>query len=144
MTDWFENTLVKPLTGADFEDKESWKLRDKRCAFILFFADWCGHCKNFKPEYISFADVAQFIRIHAIDADSEKTLMTKINDENSPMSIEGFPTVWIYKNGEPYREYNGKRTWQALLSEAKKVCDEGCTCEKPKKQRLKKKIPFGK
>jgi thiol-disulfide isomerase/thioredoxin len=137
MAEWFDDTLVKLLTGAHFEDKEPWKLKDNRCAFIFFFADWCGHCKNFKPEYIKFADMAQFIRVHAVDSQTETTLMERLNDENSPLKIKGYPTVWIYRSGEPYEEYNGPRTSQGLLKRAMELCDEGCNCEKPKRK-LKK------
>ena len=128
MTNWFDGTLVKLLNGAHFQDKEPWKLKDDRCAFILFFADWCGHCKDLKPEYINFADIAQFIRVYAVDTDCETTLMERLSDENSPVQIEAFPTVWIYRNGEPYKEYDGPRTWQGLLKEAKIACNENCTC----------------
>jgi len=132
MAEWFDGTLVKLLTGADFQDKEPWKLKSKRCAFVLFFADWCGHCKDFKPEYIKFADIAQFMRVHAVDTQAEATLMDRLDD--SPVDISGFPTVWIYRNGEPYEEYNGPRTWQGLLKRAQEICNEGCNCEKTKRK----------
>lgn len=128
MAEWFDGTLVKLLSGADFRDDEPWKLKKDRCAFILFFAEWCGHCQDFKPEFIKFADIAQFIKVYAVDTEVEKSLMEKL--DSSPVKIEGFPTVWIYKQGEPFEEYDGKRTWQALLSKAKDVCDEQCDCEK--------------
>lgn len=130
MTDWFEDTLVKPLTGADFSDEKAWILKNPRCAFILFFADWCGHCQNFKPEYIKFADIAQFIHVHAINTDAEENLMRRLGTKKSRVQIEGFPTVWIYKDGEPLEEYSGPRTWQALLKKAKDVCNEHCKCDK--------------
>lgn len=138
MAEWFDDTLVKMLSGAQFHDKEPWRLKNNRCAFVLFFADWCGHCKDFKPEYIKFADIAQFIRVYAIDTQAETTLMERL--DNSPVKIEGFPTVWIYCNGDPYEEYNGPRTWQGLLKKAKDVCNEECKCDK-KKRVLKRKKP---
>lgn len=135
MADWFNGTLVKLLTGANFDDKEPWRLKDKRCAFILFFADWCGHCQDFKPEYIKFADIAQFMRVHAVDTGAESTLMGRLETEGSPVKILGFPTVWIYHNGEPYEEYDGERSWQGLLKKAKDICNEKCKCDKKKKLR---------
>lgn len=126
----YKDSSVKLLTGADFQDRQPWKLRDSRCAFVLFFAEWCGHCQNFKPEYIKFADVAQFIRVYAVDTGDESTLLKKLSDNKlSPVKITGFPTVWIYSHGKPLKEYDGPRSWQALLSEAKKVCHENCGCD---------------
>jgi len=130
MAEWFDGTLVKLLKGVDFKDKEPWKLKDKRCAFVLFFADWCGHCKDFKPEYIKFADICQFIKVHAVDTQAEATLMERLDNDKSEIKISGFPTVWIFTNGNPYEEYSGERTWQALLKKAKDVCNEECGCDK--------------
>ncbi len=138
MTDWFNGTLVKLLTGADFDNKKPWNMRTKRCAFVLFFADWCGHCQDLKPEYIKFADVAQFIKVHAIDTENEKTLMDKLQHKKSPVQIEGFPTIWIYSDGEPYKEYDGPRTYQGLLKEATKICDTVCKCAKKPRRRIAK------
>ncbi len=138
MAEWFDNTLVKLLVGAHFQDKEPWNMKDKRCAFVLFFADWCGHCRDLKPEYIKFADVAQFMRVHAIDTEAESSLMERLHDDKSPVQIKGFPTIWIYHDGKPYKEYNGPRTWQAMLSAAKQVCNEGCKCDKVPRQRTRK------
>lgn len=136
MADWFNDTSVKLLTGADFDNKEPWKILDKRCTFVLFFADWCGHCNDLKPEYIKFADIAQFVRVHAVDSDAEATLLDKLKNKKSPVQIDGFPMVWIYNDGAPYKEYDGPRTWQGLLNEAMKVCDAGCKCAARKPQKM--------
>jgi thiol-disulfide isomerase/thioredoxin len=126
MTDWFDNTLVKTLTASDFENKIPSELKDKRCAFVLFFADWCGHCRDFKPEYIKFADLAQFFKAYAVDSVANENLLKKIK---SQVPIQGFPTIWIYKKGKPLRVYTGPRTSQGLLTEARKVCSEKCNCD---------------
>jgi thiol-disulfide isomerase/thioredoxin len=136
MTDWFDKTNVKMLNGADFENDEPWKLKDKRCAVILFFADWCGHCKNLKPDYVKFADEAQFVRVHAVDTDKESELMARLS-KKGPVKVTGFPTIWLYKEGEPMKKaYDGPRTSEGLMKAAKKVCNEKCTCDKVKKKRV--------
>ena len=127
MTEWFMNSSVKLLTGADFNNDTPWILNDKRCAFVLFFADWCGHCQNFKPEYEKFADIAQFMHVYAINSENESNLMSRL--EKTKLSIEGFPSLWIFKDGEPIEEYKGARTWQALLKKAKHLCNEKCNCD---------------
>jgi len=138
MSEWFNDTSVKMLTGADFDDKEPWKLKSKRCGFVLFFADWCGHCQNFKPEYIKFGDTAQFLRTCAVDSEKESSFMNKLKNSNSPFKIQGFPTVWIYKDGLPIEEYNGERSVKAMIKKGMEVCGTDCRCDKKKKIKKRK------
>ena len=127
----FRGSLVKTLTGADFDDKTPWTLRNEnRCCFILFYAEWCGHCQTLKPDYVKFADVAQFIQVYAVDSDEQATLMKRLQQKESPVHIQGFPTIWMYSDGKPMEEYTGKRTTPALLTAAQKFCHEKCTCAK--------------
>lgn len=124
----FENSNVKIITCADFKDDKPWCLKNDRCAFVLFYADWCGHCKNFKPEYEKFADIAQFIKVYALNSDDNREFIEKLN--GTPAEVTGFPTLYLYSNGEPIENYDGERTWQKLLSSAKKLCNEKCKCDK--------------
>ena len=126
----FKNTCVKMLSGADFDNKEPWKLRSPRCSLVLFFADWCGHCQNLKPTFIDFADMAQFCTVAAVDSQANADLLNKIQAKASPIKIKGYPTIWMYKDGKPLKEYNGERTKQALLKAAMTLCDKSCSCHK--------------
>ena len=48
-----------------------------KSVFAMFYAPWCGHCKNFKPEYrkvaASYADEPE-VAIVSVDADQHKDL----------------------------------------------------------------------
>lgn len=124
----FAKSSVKHLTGADFENVEPWILKDKKCSFVLFYADWCGHCQNLKPDYVKFSDIAQFIKVYAVNSDTCNNLLQRISDSKSPLDIKGYPTIWIYSNGIPIEEYTEDKSWQKLLAKAKKVCHEKCDC----------------
>lgn len=127
MTELFDK-VVKQLDSSAFNNKEPWKLNSKRCTFILYYADWCGYCQNFKPEWIKFADKCQFIKIYAVNVDKCKNLLERM--AKGPVKIKSFPTVWIYKNGKPLEEYTGERTLEALQKKAKQVCNLRCNCDK--------------
>ncbi len=123
----FEKTSVKVLDPSDFKDDSPYQLKDTRCAFVLVYAEWCGHCQNFKPEYIKFADKAQFIHVYALDSDLNENIKNSFDDSKFP--IRGFPTLLLFKNGKPVEEYSGERTASALLQKATKFCSEKCKCD---------------
>ena len=84
----------------------------------LYYADWCGHCKNFKPEWKNFEENSQFkdkINIKSIDC----TDNTQVVKENK---VEGFPTVRFHpvENKKKYIEYTGGRDFNNLEEFVKK------------------------
>jgi hypothetical protein len=94
------------------------KIDSERTNVTLYFADWCGHCKQFigstwgklKETYSNKPD----INMNQIDC-------TNIQSEiKTPagMLIKGFPTVIInYKNAEGEyieEEYSGNRSYAAV------------------------------
>ena len=75
---------------------------DKMTVF-LFKADWCGHCKHFKPtwEAISkqYNNKYEFI---VYDADKQR-------DKFEEYKVDAFPTI-IVKNGNKLMNYEGERS----------------------------------
>ncbi|CAF0941749.1 unnamed protein product [Rotaria sp. Silwood1] len=83
-----------------------------RKALVMFYAPWCGHCKNAKPAFASvasqLASTHQDIVLGAVDA-------TVHRDLGSKYSVKGFPTFIYFENGEFASEYHGGRGEQDLL-----------------------------
>lgn len=80
---------------------------------VLFYADWCGHCKKMKPVWDETAE----------KVNKEKTRMVKVNvgdktDEQEALiakyKIDGFPTVMVFQNGKP-TPYVGEYTEEMFM-----------------------------
>jgi len=80
---------------------------------VFFFAPWCGHCKNAKPEFEKLMNMLK---------DKTKAIMVNC-DENQEVArdfnIEGYPTIRFYPNGpknkDNAKEYQGPRTAEDML-----------------------------
>ncbi|PHJ21954.1 protein disulfide isomerase-related protein, partial [Cystoisospora suis] len=103
---------VKVLNSQEFKDR----VVNSHDLFVVeFYADWCGHCQRFAPEYEKAAKalrgLVQFVAV------SDQAIMPEYN-------IRGFPTVKVFvgKGGKPPKmfDYNGPR-------EAKDVVDFALT-----------------
>ena len=87
----------------------------------LFYAEWCGHCQKFKPEWEKLKKMAGGNGIQCIEYESEKDAQ-KMEEEN----IQGFPTIKISVGGK-CQEYHGERTAEEILMAIKdpKVKNDG-------------------
>ena len=83
-----------------------------------FFADWCGHCKTFKPEWQKFADEAEKSPLEALIATIPEEHMKGAKCDQT--NFQGFPTVRIFKDGG-FEDYKGKREANALMNHIKTV-----------------------
>lgn len=95
-------TNSNEITSDDVEDhvKSGTKL-------VLFYADWCGHCKKIKPIWEETSS----------EVNDEELKMIKVNcGEGTPAdqkimkkySIDGYPTIIKFVNGKA-QMYQGER-----------------------------------
>ena len=70
-------------------------------SLVLFYADWCSHCQEFKPVYDTAA-----VHIHAnhnTETDG-RVLLARVDCEKEPIlcmmhGVQSYPQVNIFKNG---------------------------------------------
>ena len=74
----------------------------------LFKADWCGHCKHFKPTWADLKSKYDKIKYNEYDADVNPDIIKNFN-------ISGFPTIMLKHNNKMI-EYNGDRDINSILS----------------------------
>ncbi|AYV75779.1 MAG: putative thioredoxin domain-containing protein 5 [Terrestrivirus sp.] len=75
---------------------------------VLYYAEWCGHCKNFMPVWQQFEKRNKNkITIKTVNCDENKSLCSK-------MDIQGFPTVRLYKSSREVVNFDGNRSVEGL------------------------------
>ncbi|XP_022904221.1 thioredoxin domain-containing protein 5 homolog [Onthophagus taurus] len=85
---------------------------EKGFAFVKFFAPWCGHCKRLAPTWEELGKKFKKnpnVNIVKVDCtvDESKQLC-------SDQDVDGFPSIFLYKNGRKVSEYNGNRSLEDL------------------------------
>lgn len=101
------SSAVMILTGDNFNHGI-----EKGITFVKFFAPWCGHCKRLAPTWEDLAK--KFVdnpQVHIVKVDCTLEVNKQLcNDEE----VDGFPSVFLYKNGKKISEYNGNRSLEDL------------------------------
>jgi thiol-disulfide isomerase/thioredoxin len=102
-------TVINVKTAQSLEDcmhKGNW--------IILYYANWCGHCKVFKPEW---ERLKSMVPEHINTAEIESEMIPQM--PNKPQ-IQGFPTMKLYSNNKDIGDYNGERSGKAILTHLEK------------------------
>ena len=95
-----------------YSSQEYNKTMKDKPIMVLFYADYCGHCKDMKPEWNKFVSSIQ----KKYTSKHPPMLIASINNEAMPFieghkEIKGFPSIFSLKpNGEKHQEFNGSRT----------------------------------
>ncbi|KAL7414129.1 thioredoxin-like protein [Mrakia frigida] len=88
-------------------------MKEDRMSMVVFYAPWCGHCKNLAPEYAQAAtSLSPIIPFYSVDCDE---------DANKPLcakyDVKGFPTIKGFTRGAkiPPKDYTGERKRGGLV-----------------------------
>uniref|UniRef100_A0A2M3ZE94 Protein disulfide-isomerase a5 n=1 Tax=Anopheles braziliensis TaxID=58242 RepID=A0A2M3ZE94_9DIPT len=96
------------LTDGNIEEV----IKRESSLLIMFYAPWCGHCQNMKPEFAKAAQLLAEENISAKVAALDCTVHTKAAER---FDIRGYPTLKFYREGQFQHNYEGKRTAQDML-----------------------------
>ena len=90
---------------------------DKQAELLLFYAEWCPHCKTAKPNWDSIKTQYQNKTIngyHVIFTEVNCTTETADTEQMmNKYNIEGFPTIKLLKDGQII-EFDAKPTKETL------------------------------
>jgi protein disulfide-isomerase A6 len=105
------NAHIGDLKGS-FEieafDNDNSESSSTEAIFVMYYAEWCGHCKRTMPEFQKLMDsYSGSVKIIAVNSESEEN-KSLVQSQN----IKGFPTIRYYPSGlsGDYQEYSGGRT----------------------------------
>ena len=102
-------TFLKEGFETTCEELPSKLNKDKQ--LVLFYANWCGHCKKMKPLWDSASQEVgneKMIKVDVGEGTSEQKKMMEKYD------VQGFPTILVFENGE-YVSKHEERSKESFL-----------------------------
>jgi thiol-disulfide isomerase/thioredoxin len=108
------NAHIGDIRGSfELETFDNHSKPEKEALFVMYYAEWCGHCKRTMPEFKKLQDNYKGkIKIIAVNSESEEnTGLVKAQN------IKGFPTIRYYPSGldSTFEEYTGGRTYSDFV-----------------------------
>lgn len=111
----------------------------KKLDVTLYYADWCGHCNTFKPEWEKinknidkiqkkFKNIKISLNKYS-DRELDSTDIKKEGGKINNKAIKGFPTIKFSletkneKKDFDYTEYGKKRNFEYMFEFINNVCD---------------------
>lgn len=91
---------------------------ENKDVLVFFYADWCGHCQSFKPEWEKLekeVDKSEGIDIELVKVncgDAENPAHKKIM---STYSVQGYPTIKKIDAAGNASEYKGERKVEPIM-----------------------------
>ena len=98
--------------------------KEDEVIMVLFFVDWCPHCKSVKPEWEKLMKLnntkvnGKNIKIQAANAEGSEVEKEAARDNN----VEGYPTIKLISQSEVV-DYNGARNAEEMGKFVKDYCN---------------------
>jgi len=111
--DTIENSEVIDLTSKTFEHlTQAATGHTTGDWFVMFYAPWCGHCKELIPTWENVAiELKGDVNVAKVDVPANRDLGTRFD-------IKGFPTLKLFSKGQIYT-FKGRRSFEELTDFAR-------------------------
>jgi thiol-disulfide isomerase/thioredoxin len=115
---YFIYTLIKPKTVYSVDNEEGMVDSGKTAHMMLFYTDWCPHCRNAKPEWESLKSEydgkvvnGYTIVMNEYDGESKAPEVQELLDK---YNVEGWPTIKLIKDNQVI-DYDAKPTKATMV-----------------------------
>lgn len=111
----FKEDFNQYYTNQSVEHMEN----QNKCVLKLFYVDWCGHCKNFKP--IFEGELSDAVKEQQLPCKLELVNCEERPEEAKKYNIRGYPTVIFENENNDVVEYQGERTANSIIKFIKNI-----------------------
>jgi thiol-disulfide isomerase/thioredoxin len=106
--------VIEELTPENFVSRTKNQPRNV-ASFVMFGAEWCGHCRNFKADmFQNFANAVSQVPDHPYNVKFYSHTQSDSNQIFDRFRISSFPSLIIIHNNKYYK-FNDRRNIEALV-----------------------------
>lgn len=101
-----EKAAVREIAGlADFDEQ-----MQKPTSVMLLYADWCGHCRQFKPDLAAVAKANPHLDVAQVDlgGDASDPRRQIVEAHGERLGFAAFPTLYVFAGGRKIKERVGR------------------------------------
>lgn len=114
----FDET-VSYAESSDFDDEGNLIATEpgSKLVFMLIQSSKCGWCRELKPVWQKLAkskSVQNSAFMCTVSAEDNHDVVKKMLEGDFPFTLQGYPTIVVYKDGKFLEEYNGDRDYKSL------------------------------
>jgi thiol-disulfide isomerase/thioredoxin len=110
--------LVSVRIKEGFQSSPDDIMKNPKKVFVLFHANWCGHCKTLKPIWDK-VEAKHGDKMTSIEVGDENDPKTAAVKKHFNVHIEGYPSMLVVENGKVMDTYNGGRTEEEITNYVK-------------------------
>lgn len=106
------------ITAANFDQEV---VKSNKLTLVDAYAPWCPHCQKIAPIITELSDeYAGKIKVGKMNSDNQNPDVKANFDFAVSNGLTGYPTVWLYKDGQKVATLSGERTKEEYKTEIEK------------------------
>jgi|GEM_PF-882235 len=87
----------------------------KGLVLVDAYASWCPHCQKLAPIITQISDeYLGRVKVGKLNSNNQDPAMKDNFDFAVSKGLEGYPTVWLYKDGVKVDEFSGERSYEEI------------------------------
>ena len=97
------------LNNGSFDKEKIQELLSKKICLVGVFSKLCVHCKNMKPQWQFLKKKLQNSKCNGVLLEIDSDQLNYIDYSSLTNSINGLPSIMVFKNGKLRKEFKGNR-----------------------------------
>ena len=110
---------VNKDSNTEIIEKE--QFQSEKLQVVLFYAPWCGYCKQLMPDWDSLGSSIELEGGRTCDVKKEDCEANKAAPKDYGIKVDGYPHIVLFKNGEAVETYSGPRKTNDIKDWVKKL-----------------------